>query len=214
MICGDTHVGMATATAILPTINLHHYRPTAAWWSIEQLRERNEQQQQQQHYPFHHYERRLQDTTTERSASNELSSLDRQVEENAQTQQEESSSTMSSTSNTPPSSDSPVEQDTAPTFYNLDDSSSSVQNVTLPSRNSTGRYLSWLSMVTLVTVLAMVVFGGLIMYRKHEIQRWNEYRTHFLLAAQDEAFDWSCLATEEDEDIDDFDLESPSSSMK
>jgi hypothetical protein len=57
-------------------------------------------------------------------------------------------------------------------------------------------------MVLLVTILGISVVLGLVVFRKHEIQRWNEYRTHQILAAQDEAFDWSCLATEMDDDID------------
>jgi hypothetical protein len=67
-------------------------------------------------------------------------------------------------------------------------------------------------MVLLVTLLIMGVVWGLIIYRKHELQRrWNEFRRHQLFAAQDEAFDWTCLATEEDDDIYSYDLDLESS---
>jgi hypothetical protein len=100
LTCGEMTVDTVTAkaTALLPTVNLHH-RPTEAWRSIEQLGERNHQQQHQQ--PFHRYQRRIQDEMRLGPVSSESASLNAALEENAP--QEEFLTKFSSTSNQPSS---------------------------------------------------------------------------------------------------------------
>ncbi|KAG7360044.1 hypothetical protein IV203_035142 [Nitzschia inconspicua] len=91
------------------------------------------------------------------------------------------------------SSEKETEEDRIPALLSKEESIDSSSS----SRNSGSK--TALSIVVVAVVAALVVvFVGLVIYRKHEIERWNEYRTHQLLAAQDEAFDLSCLTEEED----------------
>mmetsp|Transcript_3296 Transcript_3296/g.5228 ORF Transcript_3296/g.5228 Transcript_3296/m.5228 type:complete len:207 (+) Transcript_3296:93-713(+) len=51
-------------------------------------------------------------------------------------------------------------------------------------------------------VAAFVAVGFLVYYfRKREINRWHEYRTHQILRAQDEAFDLNFLADDHEYDL-------------
>ncbi|KAG7353885.1 hypothetical protein IV203_003240 [Nitzschia inconspicua] len=95
------------------------------------------------------------------------------------------------------SSEKETEEDRIPALLSKEESIDSSSS----SRNSGSKTAlsSVLSIVVVAVVAALVVvFWGLVIHRKHEIERWNEYRTHQLLAAQDEAFDLSCLTEEED----------------
>lgn len=83
------------------------------------------------------------------------------------------------------------EEETIPTFLSIEDSTISSSNGPLSSVLS----------ITLIAMAALVVvFFALVLYRKHEVERWNDYRTHQLLAAQEEAFDLSIVYDDDDEE--------------
>jgi hypothetical protein len=83
------------------------------------------------------------------------------------------------------------EEETIPTFLSIEDS----------TINSSNGPLSSVLSITLIAMAALVViFFVLVLYRKHEVERWNDYRTHQLLAAQEEAFDLSIIYDDDDEE--------------
>jgi hypothetical protein len=113
----------------------------------------------------------------------------------------DTSNSTKTTTTTPQSSSSP--SDEVPTYFALKppEPSSSSQETKTDQVNINFYLWAGLGMV-----IVMLVGGIILVYRKHELDRWQQYRTHQLLQAQEEAFDLSFV---EEEDELDFELSPP-----
>jgi hypothetical protein len=99
----------------------------------------------------------------------------------------------------PSSDDETIREEAVPTFFSMESNDATNNN---NNQSSNGfPFFSVLSAILLSMAALLVVIVALVLYRKHEIQRWNEYRTHQLLAAQEEAFDISCFAEDYDDEL-------------
>jgi hypothetical protein len=66
------------------------------------------------------------------------------------------------------------------------------ESMTFPqAKRSSTKVLSVIGILVLMLVSIAVIFAVLALWRRHEVRRWREYRTHQVLRDQDEAFDMS-----------------------